>query len=402
MYFNPDCRQHAVGQGTLPDGTFLGTLMAICCYAKYDLIENIFASRPEDFVKYGIYTCRFYVDGEWVEVITDTSIPCIRNYSDGTYLPAYGHSSNTNELWVCFVAKAFAKAMGSYEEIPNIKVQKALLHLTGGSTQQVSLKEEVAKLDAYSEGSAWKEFKDRFENDTLVILMPAEKKTFDGTLDGAGFVDPLAATENTIGQDTKAELFIPGMLYSVVLCKDIGGYELVLMHNPWKDPNYVWTGEWSDTSNDWDLYPEILFEVEKDARVPWRRRRPNGYFWISFRNLVKYFNKMFCCKLFPNDKFNFYCVRGECRGRQAGGPLGAIRDIETVKAEAAKSRISAIQKVCYNDLFNFNEFGLLSFYSRLLLWSSMVMPLGSTTHNIESTVSATQQHWCMFQWSLLA
>ena len=25
-----------------------------------------------------MYTCRFYVEGEWVEVITDTMLPCIR------------------------------------------------------------------------------------------------------------------------------------------------------------------------------------------------------------------------------------------------------------------------------------------------------------------------------------
>ena len=73
--------------------------------------------------------------------------------------------------------------------------------------------------------------------------------------------------------------FIPELIYSVILCKDLGGYELgqagqpviiiiilttlfllslVLMHNPWNDPNYLWAGEWSDQSNDWELYPEML------------------------------------------------------------------------------------------------------------------------------------------------
>ena len=113
------------------------------------------------------------------------------------------------------------------------------------------------------------------------------------------------------------------------------------MHNPWNDPNYVWSGEWSDQSNDWELYPEMLVgnpnlivfvqqtlpgvfvfsykvEVEKDPNVPWTRRRPNGYFWISYRSIVKYFSKMYVCKLFPSDKFNFYCVKGEAKGITAG------------------------------------------------------------------------------------
>lgn len=69
--------------GTLKDSNFLGTLIAVCVYPKYDLMENIFSSRPEDFLKFGIYTCRFYVNEEWVDLITDTNIPCVRNNLTG-------------------------------------------------------------------------------------------------------------------------------------------------------------------------------------------------------------------------------------------------------------------------------------------------------------------------------
>lgn len=72
-----------MNSGTLRDSNFLGTLIAVCVYPKYDLMENIFSSRPGDFLKYGIYTCRFYVNEEWVDLITDTNIPCIRNPTNG-------------------------------------------------------------------------------------------------------------------------------------------------------------------------------------------------------------------------------------------------------------------------------------------------------------------------------
>jgi hypothetical protein len=319
--------------------------MAICSYSKYDLIENIFASRPEDFLKYGIYTCRFYVDGEWVEVITDTNLPCIKNNLTGKYLPAYGTSNDPNETWVAFVEKAFAKAMGSYEEIPNIKVQKALLHLTGGSVQAVNLKEEVQRYDTVSDNEAWTVFKRKLENDSIVLLMPNEKKPLDPdtTTEDA----PVAADGAPTGSSKPVgeEPFIPEMMYSAVLCRDMGGYELVLMHNPWRVEGYEWTGEWSDSSNDWDLYPELLTELERDPQVPWTRRKPCGYFWISFRNLVKYFNRTYYCKLFPSEKYSFYCARGECRGRYAGGPLAPLREKNVVLAEAAASRAKATAKV---------------------------------------------------------
>ena len=46
VYFNPDSVRISARQGSLPDGNFLGALLAISVYSKYDLIENLFASRP--------------------------------------------------------------------------------------------------------------------------------------------------------------------------------------------------------------------------------------------------------------------------------------------------------------------------------------------------------------------
>ena len=193
-YFDPYSKSVGVNQGSLPDEVFLGILMAISVYSKYDLIENIFASRPEDFKKYGIYTCRFYVNGEWVEVITDTLIPCQRDNYTGDMKPVYGHSIHRNEMWINLVEKAFAKALGSYEAIHTIKVQKALLHLTGGSVQQFNLRDEVARADAVNDHQAWVDFKARVAKDGILLLLPDDKRqdlSYDTTdqqlLEGAGW-----------------------------------------------------------------------------------------------------------------------------------------------------------------------------------------------------------------------
>eukprot|EP01031_Cornospumella_fuschlensis_P030520 gene30520-36883_t len=362
-YFDPYSKQLGVEQGSLPDEVFLGTLLAMGVYSKYDLIENIFASRPDDFLKHGIYTCRFYVDGEWVEVITDTFLPCIKDNQSGVLTPIYGHSSLRNEMWISLVEKAFAKAMGSYEAISSIKIQKALLHLTGGSVQFRHLRDDTIYMDSISDQMAWQDFKRKVSADALVLLMPNDKKpanetnaAADGnnapsTVTGGGGFDNAASGnvgDGLGGGETNTTVdhnyFIPNRIYSVLTVRDHGGYELVLMHCPWNDPNYVWTGEWSDSSNDWDLYPELLYELEKDPSIPWTRRSPNGYFWISFRSLVKFFNNMYVCTLFPHDKYNFYCVKGECRNLSAGGPLHTVREKEAVINAAQVSRSQSIQK----------------------------------------------------------
>lgn len=345
-YFDSYTKTLSVQQGSLPDDVFLGTLLAVGVYSKYDLIENIFASRPEDFSKFGVYTCRFYVDGEWVEVITDTILPCTRDNSTGKVLPVYGRSALSNEMWIPLVEKAFAKAMGSYEAITSIKVQKALLHLTGGSVQLRNLRDDVTHMDSMSDQVAWQDFKKKVSSDCLMLLLPQERKAVEAV---AMSVDGLTMPESNSVPDTGIDrlndhFFVPNRLYSIVMCRDHGGYELVLMHSPWTDPGYVWTGEWSDSSNDWDLYPELLYELEKDPSVPWTRRTPNGYFWIAFRQMVKYFNKLYQCQLFPNEKYKFYCLRGECRGVRAGGPLHSVRDKEQVLSAAAASKSLSLQK----------------------------------------------------------
>jgi len=62
-YFFNGFEEPRVVMGSLPNDVFIGTLMAVCAYTERDLLENIFASRPEDFKTCGVYTCRFYVDG---------------------------------------------------------------------------------------------------------------------------------------------------------------------------------------------------------------------------------------------------------------------------------------------------------------------------------------------------
>ena len=345
VYFDNSNNYLGVRQGTLPDEAFLGALMGVCVFSKYDLIENIFASRPEDFMKYGVYTCRFYVDGEWVEVITDTNLPCLRNHRTGDLQPVYGRSNLHNELWISLLEKAFAKAVGSYEAITSMKVQKALLHLTGGSIQQSNLRDEVLRHDMVSDHHAWNMFKKRLQEDCLIMILPEERKIHESPstddLEQLGNAEQKQEAESAKAPDL---FFIPNRMYSVITYREMGGYELVLMHNPWYNTTYNWTGEWSDSANDWDLYPEMLVEIERDPNIPWRRKQPNGYFWISFRHLVKYFNRMICCHLFPNEKFNFYCVRGECRGKQAGGLLQTVRDKDVVMKEASASRLNASLK----------------------------------------------------------
>jgi hypothetical protein len=351
--------------------------MATSVYPGRDLIENIFASRPDDFKTYGIYTCRFYVEGEWVDVITDTTLPCIRDELTGAVSLAYGRSANPKEMWVSLVEKAYAKAVGSYEAIEKVKAHEALLHLTGGSIQQMHLHDDSMKEFQVASG-VFKFLQKQFKSDTMILLTPAEFASAtdpNNAAAGGGGHAPGSASSaasisnanddnsSTLDLDARNEkaaaaaekdaleamrpenMFHSGKMYSVIAVRDVGGFELVLLHNPWSQSKH-WRGSWSDKSTDWDLYPELQLEFDEDPSIPWTRHKPNGYFWMTAKNLSKYFNLVYLCKLFPSDRFNYYCVTGEWRGKCAGGAINTVREKSLVAKDAANSRVTSVQRVC--------------------------------------------------------
>jgi len=370
-------------QGTLQDDVFLGALIGVATFSKYDLLQNVFASRPTDFLAHGVYTCRFYVEGEWVDVITDTSLPCLRDDVTGKFQPVYAHSANSNECWISLAEKAYAKAVGSYEAIQKIRVQEALLHLTGGSIQQINIADEVAAHNGDT-SQLWHTLVDRLRHDTLVMTTPKAHSQSEETLSGGGggFTEEEGgggeSTTTTgagggggaahasassaeggdgyaggrggggaVQQGTSAALdeplFLQQKLYSVVLCREFDHtHQLVLLHDPWTEPGQqCWNGPWSLNAPEWDKHPEILHELEQSTHVPWTRASPNGYFWMPLKAFVEHFNCTYYCKLFPNEKYSFYCVRGDWISKQAGGPIATVRDRAIAAAEANESQIRA-------------------------------------------------------------
>ena len=378
-------------QGTLPDEVFLGCLLAISAYPRADLIQNIFASRPEDFVKYGVYTCRFYVEGEWVEVITDSMIPCIRDEMTGILAPVYGRTPNPTELWITLAEKAYAKAVGCYEAVRKVRIHEALLHLTGGSIQQISLQNMDRPGAATDKPSnSFDLIASKLEDDIVLLVTPLDKSAKRATDDddGEGKKDdhppgtadgnnrsgtpaahsgpgtggialegdnhdpyeqdkqPTVNPEEEKEKDGSDHSFLPNRLYSVVAAKAIGGFELLLLHNPWHASMDCWRGDFSADAQEWDIYPEICAELMDDPMIPWSRSNPNGYFWMSFRSFLKHFSSAYFVKLFNGDKFDFYCARGEWKGKEAGGPIQYVREKDKVVQDAQASRLNALNHAC--------------------------------------------------------
>ncbi|CAM9419557.1 unnamed protein product, partial [Sphacelaria rigidula] len=104
---------------------------------------------------------RFYKNGEWQEVVTDTRIPCacpLNKKTGSTPTPIYGHALNLNAQWTSMLEKAYAKLHGTYESLNGGTVGEALVDLTGGCCEQISLTSE-GMTQMLENGSLWEKMR---------------------------------------------------------------------------------------------------------------------------------------------------------------------------------------------------------------------------------------------------
>eukprot|EP00752_Nemacystus_decipiens_P004063 g3721.t1 len=313
VYFSDEPGSGCINRGRLDDTWLLGALGVLVAHPGV-LIENLFASEPDDFVRYGVYTCRFYKNGEWQEVVTDTRIPCAnhsKSNGDGVLLgqkvpggptPMYGHGLNLNEQWVSMLEKAYAKLHGTYESLNGGSVGEALVDLTGGCCEKISFTNDRVKL-MIEDGSLWETLRRHVCPEYVVACVQ---------------VDPNRGT--CLDNDTG---ILINHAYGVADMKECSGFRLVRMRNPWSHGE--WKGDWSDASTLWEDYPEVYNEVSCDSKTPWQRDSNDGTFWMVFSDFVRLFTKVYLCRVFPDEEYRQYCIHGEWSGKTAGGSAKPTR-----------------------------------------------------------------------------
>ncbi|CAN0393668.1 unnamed protein product, partial [Ectocarpus sp. 12 AP-2014] len=327
VYFSDDPGSGCLKRGRLDDTWLLGALGVLASHPGI-LIENLFASEPDDFVRYGVYTCRqatvstFYKNGEWQEVVTDSRIPCAHNSKSkgddillgqrvpGNPTPMYGHGLNLNEQWVSMLEKAYAKLHGSYESINGGSVGEALVDLTGGCCEKISFTSERIK-PMMEDGSLWETLRSHVSPEYVVACVQADPNRG-------------ACIDNETGLLVNHAYGLADMKASCLTCgRECSGFRLVRMRNPWSHGE--WKGDWSDASTLWEDYPEVYSEVSSDPNTPWRRDSNDGTFWMVFSDFVGLFTKVYQCRVFPDEDYRQYCIHGEWSGKTAGGSAKPMR-----------------------------------------------------------------------------
>eukprot|EP00753_Platysulcus_tardus_P008548 PLAT16095.1.p1 GENE.PLAT16095.1~~PLAT16095.1.p1 ORF type:complete len:894 (-),score=525.29 PLAT16095.1:252-2933(-) len=290
-----------VVQGGLGDCWLLGSMASVAAHPTLDLIRNLFVSEEEDVSEAGLITCRFFKEGEWIEVMVDTRIPLSRG------VPAYAHCHDNSETWVVFLEKAYAKLHGTYEALNGGSVAEALVDLTGGASEKIVLTEDYVK-EMIKDGRLWDKLK-RYMGWGYLLGCSM-------SVHGGGFEE-----------DSGSGILI-NHAYSILFFKEIGGLKFIKVRNPWGRGE--WLGDWSDRSRNWEEHPDVEQEMKDDPDAQFDRDSRDGTFWMLWEDFVKNFNKVYVCRLF-GEEFNAYTVKGAWAGKSAAGAHRAIVDRDDVE-----------------------------------------------------------------------
>jgi calpain-7 len=206
----------------------------------------------------GKYMVVLRVNGVPRKVVIDDYLPLDKR---GNLLCSY--SSNSNELWISLLEKAYMKVMGGYD-FPGSNSNIDLYALTGWIPERVMIRPGDPKFD--KEG-LFKKLHERFHRgDVLVTLATGEMSETDA--DRAGLV--------------------PAHAYAILDVKEVDGVRLFLVKNPWS--HLRWRGNYSEIDTQhWT--PDLMKRLNYDPKNA--RNFDNGVFWIDYDSLCKFFDVLY-------------------------------------------------------------------------------------------------------------
>ncbi|XP_055369963.1 calpain-9 isoform X3 [Betta splendens] len=206
----------------------------------------------------GCFTFRFWQYGQWEKVMIDDLLPA----KDHTLI--YLSSPDRNEFWSSLLEKAYAKLKGGYRALDMGFPHEAMVDMTGGITEVLTISSLSKDLPAF-----------------LTYLL------------SKGALINCANCQGPLEQSNGLGIMFRHA-YSLTAVEKVktkhGLVALVRILNPWG--NTEWEGPWSDKKGpEWN---EVSVEEQKRLN---RVNQDDGEFWMSVSDFRQNFELMEVCHL---------------------------------------------------------------------------------------------------------
>ncbi|XP_027886710.1 calpain-5-like [Xiphophorus couchianus] len=267
---------HDLNQGS--EGNCWMVAACSCLALKSDLWKKVIPDWKEqewDSNYAGIFHFRFWIFGEWIDVVIDDRLPT----SNGQLI--YCQSKQNNEFWSALLEKAYAKLFGCYESLDGGNTRDAVVDFSGAVAEAIDLQEEKYYTDKKTQDKLFDNLLKVWEHNGII----------SSSINPQGF-ELESRTDNGL---------VRGHAYSVTDVKRVqlshglrtyfknDTIPLIRLRNPWG--KIEWTGAWSDSSEEWSKIGDtergnLGITVADD-----------GEFWMSFTDWCKNFTDADICHL---------------------------------------------------------------------------------------------------------